>query len=250
MRTASSTLPHPPSRSAYHKARHFLALELETSGTVLTAASNHPLVVERQGPKGIERGFELRLHQDNPSAPLSPYYLQFRTPDNPKPGPLTPDIVDRSASCMQMLVAIDGLDFDAVVGVPNAGKPFAEALARFTGKPLVEMAKYEHSGKRHIASLKGKVPPSIQKVLVVDDLITAATSKLEAITILQNEGIAVDDVVVLVDREEGGYDELDEWGCRLHSVFTITELFDLFVETGRVPSQLRDDVQTYRTLQS
>lgn len=151
---------------------------------------------------------------------------------------------------MQMLIAIYGLDFDAVVGVPNAGKPFAEALARFTGKPLVEMAKYEHNGKRHIASLKGKVPASIQKVLVVDDLITVVTSKLEAIKILQNEGIAVDDVVVLVDREEGGYDELAEWGCRLHAVFTITELFNLFVETGRVSSQLRDEVQMYRALKA
>lgn len=37
--------------------------------------------------------FELKIHQTNSSAPKSPIYLDLRTPDNPKPGPLTPGFV-------------------------------------------------------------------------------------------------------------------------------------------------------------
>ena len=245
MNTASPAVQRTSSPSAYHKARNALAIELEASETVLTAYSNHPLVVERNGLNGKERGFILRLHQDNPDAPLSPFYLQFRTPDNPKPGPLTQDIIDQSASCMQMLIAINGLHFDAVAGVPRAGDPFAEALARFTGKPSIPMEKYEHNGKRHIASLKGKVPLSVKKVLLVDDLITRSDSKREAIQILRDEGMKVVDVIVVVDREQGGRDGLAALNCELHSVFTITEMFGFFLEIGKIDSRLNDDTQRY-----
>lgn len=151
------------SRAAYQKARHQLALELEDIGAVLTSASKHSLVIERQGIKGTERGFKLKLHEKNPGAPLSPFYLNLRTFDN-KSGPLTVDTVERAASCMHMMVINEGLEFDAVAGVPRAGDPFAKALAGFMKKPLITMDKYEHDGKRRIASLKNKIPLSIRKV--------------------------------------------------------------------------------------
>lgn len=236
-----------PSSAAYQKARHDLALDLETAGAVLTSASNHQLVIERQvfkGFKGMERGFKLKLHEKNPNAPLSPFYLNLRTADN-KGGPLTEELVDRSATCMHMLVINNGLEFDAVAGVPRAGDPFAEALARLTGKPRIILDKYEHGGKRSVASLKGGIPTSVGKVLIVDDLITRADSKIETVRVFQDEGIIVDDVVVLVDREQGGYDQLMEWGCHLHSVYIFSEMLDLFVMADRIQSKLRDDIKTY-----
>lgn len=232
------------SRKAYHRARRQLALELEGCGSFLTSASKHRLVIERQGTRGPERGFLLKLHEKNPDAPLSLFYLNLRTADN-KDGPLTEEIVDLSASCMHMLTINNGLEFDAVAGVPRAGDSFAKELARLTEKPLIKMVKYEHNGKRRIASLKGKVPPSVRKVLLTDDLITGADSKIEAVQVFQDEGIAVDDVIVLVDREQGGYDQLMKWGCQLHSVFTIGEMLDLYVESGKIQPQLRSDIRTY-----
>lgn len=38
--------------------------------------------------------FKLKLHEKNPDAPLSPIFFNFRTPDNPKPGPLTDEVLD------------------------------------------------------------------------------------------------------------------------------------------------------------
>jgi len=244
MNTASSVVPRTASPAAYNKARYKLALELEASGAFLTADSKHPLVVERNGPAGMERGFKLKLHEKNPNAPLSPFYLNLRTADN-KDGPLTPAIVDLAATCMHMMVVEKGLDFDAVVGVPRAGDPFAKALAGFMDKPLIMLDKYEHNGKRQIAALKGKVHLSVKKALGVDDLITKADSKVEMIRIMQNESIAVDDIAVLVDREQGGYDQLMEWGCRLHAVFTISELLDFYVDAGKMSDQLYVDIRTY-----
>src|SRR3989344_4810594 len=103
--------------SGYNKARYDLAIALLDDGAVLTAASCHPLVVERKGQNGKERGFKLKLHEKNPLAPLSPFYLNLRTPDNPKPGPLTPEVVDLGAYCMLLLARRRKLEYDVVIPV-------------------------------------------------------------------------------------------------------------------------------------
>ncbi len=241
MNTAPSALP---GTAPYHKARYNLALKLEECGAFLTSGSKHPLVVERRGHNETERGFMLKLHEKNPNAPLSPFYLNLRTADN-KDGPLTSEIVNLAATCMHMLTIRDGPAFDAVAGVPRAGEPFAEALARFTGKPCIALEKYEHGDKRKIAQIKGKIPAHVNQVLLVDDLITGADSKREAIEVLRGEELDVVDVVVLVDREQGGRNELEMMKCPLHSVFTINELLDFYSDAGKISDQLYVDIRAY-----
>ena len=124
----------------FDESRRELALALMHVGAVLTRESTHSLVVTRDGPNGPECGFRLKLHEKHPDAPLSPIFFNLRTPDNPKPGPLTPDIVELAALCMHHVAQTQCTgDFNAVVGIPNAGDPFAEALASITGLPRLGM---------------------------------------------------------------------------------------------------------------
>ena len=57
--------------------------------------------------------------------------------------------------------------------------------------------------------------------MVLDDLITTGGSKIEAIAPLAEAGLVVKDVVVLVDREQGGAEELAARGLRLHAALTL-----------------------------
>lgn len=232
----------------YLEARRELALDLEKKGAVLTAASNHQLVVERMGTNGAERGFKLKLHEKSPDAPLSPIYFNLRTPDNPKPGPLTEYLVEMAGHCMRFAIHEKNLTFDAVCGVPRAGDPFASAIARLVGVPTIQLEKSEQGGIRKIASLKGAIPASVKKAVVLDDLVTKADSKREAIEVLRDAGIEVTDIIVLLDREQGGREELRECGCTLHSVFTISELLDLYVSAGKMQPVLRSRIQSYLAL--
>ncbi len=231
--------------SAYQKARLDLAFALMDCGAFLTPASDHPRVIERQGSNGLERGFKLKLHEKNPDAPLSPFFLNLRTLDNPNPGPLTDDIVGLAARCMRRVQIAKKLRFNAVAGVPRAGDPFATKLAHYTGTACVVLEKHEHDGERSVAALKEKVPEWIRKVAVVDDLVTKADSKLEAIKVLRDQNLEVLDVIVLVDREQGGGKELSEWNCNLYSVFTITELLDLYLESGKISHPFWSRAQEY-----
>lgn len=232
--------------NAYDRARREIALALWDVGVVLTSDSIHPLIAARKSLQGIERGFKFKQHEKNPGIPLSPLYLNLRTPDNPRPGPLTPHIVDLAARCMQYLQLGKNLLFDAVVGVPRAGDPFARVLASLAGKSCFSLEKYEYGGKCCIASLKGEVPASVGMALAVDDVIAKGDSKRETFELLQSENIAITDVMVLADYEMGGREELGGWGCKLHSIFTGSELFGFYVKTKRMPSRLFDDFRIFR----
>lgn len=222
-------------------ARYNLAMALMNVGAILTSESDHPLVVTR----GDERGFKLKLHESKPSAPLSPIYLNLRTPDNPKAGPLTPEIVDLAALCMLDAVESIRSEFDSVAGLPNAGDPFAESLARYTGKPLLMLGKLTSGETRRIATITKPIPDNVMSTLLVDDLVTGADSKLEALNVVRGAGLVACNVVVLVDRGQGGRKELIEAGCDLHAVFGILELLNMYVEARKLSEATFHRIVTY-----
>jgi orotate phosphoribosyltransferase len=163
---------------------------------------------------------------------ISPLLLKFNlhTASNPRPGPLTSEIVELAATCMQALLANAGLKFDAIASVPRAGDPLARALSRFSGKECITL---EWQGE-HITSMKAPASASVQEALLVDDEILTAHSKLEAIEALRDAGIMVNNAIVLIDYEHDGCKDLERYGCTLHSVFTSTWLLDFYVDTGKI----------------
>jgi uridine monophosphate synthetase len=73
-----------------------------------------------------------------------------------------------------------------------------------------------------------------ETVVVIDDLATTGGSKFEAIEKLTSVGLVVKDVVVLVDRQSGAKESLEQAGYPMHAVLTITQLLDYWEKTGKV----------------
>lgn len=63
-------------------------------------------------------------------------------------------------------------------------------------------------------------------VVVLDDVITTGGSTLKAIEAIEREGGKVAFVAVLVDREEGGRENIENAGYSVVSAFKISELFN------------------------
>jgi orotate phosphoribosyltransferase len=100
--------------------------------------------------------------------------------------------------------------------------------------------------KTHGASgaINGAYTPG-QSALVIDDLVTRAESKLEAIRVLEANGLRVRDVAVLVDREQGGAQELAAAGYQLHAAVTLSQLLDHWRATGGIDEATYERVRAY-----
>jgi uridine monophosphate synthetase len=125
-----------------------------------------------------------------------------------------------------------GLKFDVIAGIPYTALPIATAISIAQDWPMVYARKEvkDYGTKR---KLEG-VFKSGQTALIIDDLITTGGSKFEAIEPFKEAGLKVTDIVVLVDREQGGAKILEEKGYHLHSVLGINELLDLLKSAGKI----------------
>jgi uridine monophosphate synthetase len=85
---------------------------------------------------------------------------------------------------------------------------------------------------------------------MLDDLISSGDSKLEAIKPLQQAGLEVNDVVVLIDREGGGREELEARGLTVHSVFKLRDLLDILVQYQRITIEQRSQVENFLQAQT
>jgi uridine monophosphate synthetase len=195
-----------------------------------------------------EEGFRLKIHQTNPEAPLSPIYLNLRVPENG--GTLTPEAVTEVGHEMYDLVERLGVEYDHIAGIPKAGTPFSEAFAS-TGESRGErvsqltLHKEGTGNERYITEQVEGDYRLGDSVLLIDDLITHAGTKLEAIRALRGAGLEVSDLVVLVDREQGGVAELDRHDVETHAIFTLSQMLDLYLEEGTISEEVYQEIQDY-----
>ncbi|MDY6912226.1 MAG: orotate phosphoribosyltransferase [Chloroflexota bacterium] len=102
------------------------------------------------------------------------------------------------------------------IGGPTLGAdPIVAAVAltsHLEGKPLpafiVRREPKKHGTQRHV---EGHLPPE-GTVAIVDDVITTGGSILRAITVVEKAGCKVGKVIVLLDRNQGGADDLRKRG--------------------------------------
>jgi orotate phosphoribosyltransferase len=115
-----------------------------------------------------------------------------------------------------------------ICGIPTAGIPYASVLAYLMGKPLIYARR---KSKDHGTSkmVEGLLEPG-DRVVVLDDVITTGQSILSAVNSVRLHGGVVEDVVVLIDRLEGGEGNLARNGVTLHRFTTINELTDILVD--------------------
>lgn len=179
--------------------------------------------------------FRLKLHEKKPDAPPSPIYIDLRILRS------FPDVMDSAIDVYQEL--INGLKFDVLADVPTAATPIVAILSYKMRIPMISPRKEEkkHGIKRPIDGVFSEG----QIALLVDDLITLADSKLEAISVLEENNIVVRDIVVLLDREQGGVEELKKRGYACHAAFTLRELLKFYLESKKISQQEYERTMAY-----
>ena len=162
------------------------------------------------------------------SGMTSPFYIDLRVVIS------FPDVLERIGALMAAEVRRCGAD--RIAGIPYAGLPLAVAASLAGRVPLIYPRRQEkdHGIRRHIEGLFSRG----ERVVLIDDIVTDGASKFEAIRPLEAEGLVVKDLVILIDREQGGRAVLAAKGYMLHSILTISQCFDEWERSGLVETGL------------
>jgi len=150
------------------------------------------------------------------SGMLSPVYLDLRIIIS------YPVILNRIAK--QLLALSKKLHFDRIAGIPYTALPIATAFSLISGHPMI------YSRKERKAYGTGQMIEGVwnsgDQVLIIDDLITNGDSKLETFELFLEVGLKVKDVLVLIDRKQGGREKLLGAGYKLHSAISIFDILE------------------------
>ena len=191
---------------------------------------NNELILELHQIGAVKFG-EFRLK----SGIISPVYLDLRIL-------ISHPLVLRAAA--QALAKVLGaLDFDRIAAIPYAALPIGAAVALEMNRPLIypRREKKEYGTGR---SIEGELRAG-ETAVVIDDVITTGASKIEAIEPLVAAGLNVRDIVVLIDREQGGAAELAERGYAVHAVLKMHEIMQVLKDTGKISDEEYEAVRAF-----
>ncbi|WP_185853446.1 orotidine-5'-phosphate decarboxylase [Blattabacterium cuenoti] len=147
----------------------------------------------------------------------SPIYIDFR------PIASRPDLLIKLSDLL--LHEVSSTNFELICGVPYAALPIATTLSLRSNIPLIIKRK-ENKGygtKRVIEGIYKKG----QNCLIIEDVITSGDSLLKTVIDLEKEGLIIKDIMSILDREQGGTENIKKRGYNIRTLFRIGEVLKM-----------------------
>jgi len=174
------------------------------------------------------------------SGALSPYYIDlsglFSSPKHLR------CIVDIAVEKVKEILAFEHVD--KLASIELRGALLLPGIACQLNLPCTVVRKetktYGVTGR-----IVGAEVNKGDSILFFDDVISEGLSKLEGIKPLEELGARVRNVLVVVDREQGGKENLEKLGYKVHALAKISSLVDCLYQMGRISKEQGDTVLSY-----
>lgn len=132
--------------------------------------------------------------------------------------------------------------FDLVCGVPYTALPIATCISLLYNKSMI-MRRKEKKAYGTKQQIEGKFQAG-QQCLIIEDVITTGGSIIETADELESVGLVVKDLALLIDREQGGRENLEKRNYRVHAVFTLQEILHHLLNSNMLNSTEHNIVKT------
>ena len=165
------------------------------------------------------------------SGVISPFYIDLRVIIS------YPDFLKQIADLF--IAKLEDINFDTICGVPYTALPIACAISLKQNIPmLIKRKEAKDYGTKKL--IEGQLKKG-ERCLIIEDLITSGLSILETTKALEAEGLIIQDAIVLIDRNQGGVQNIATKNIQLHSVFKIDDILNyLKIEQKITPSQYQN----------
>jgi len=110
---------------------------------------------------------------------------------------------------------------DIIAGVPVGAIPFASIVSYEKVLPMILVREYaKNHGNKNIIEGTGYVN---KNCILIEDVVTSGQSILGTIKKLESNNINIKKVIVIVDRESGGFEKIKSKGYEIESLFKLNE---------------------------
>jgi orotate phosphoribosyltransferase len=135
-----------------------------------------------------------------------------------------PDLLRALGASLAAAVREHEGEADRLAGPELGAVALAAAASLETGLPFLIVRK---EAKDHGTAnrLEGLSEPG-ECVCLIEDVVTSGGAAVEAVLVLREAGLRVSNAICVVDREEGGVDELARHAVRLWPLFRASELLE------------------------
>lgn len=171
--------------------------------------------------------FALKVHEVKIDAPLSPIYVNLRN--------LPEEVLAKIAEVLAEVPLETPQDF--CTGVPKAALVIAQKFSEVSKMPFMDVfEKVGLNTDRKIVIKEGVQPQPGTRLLVIDDVVAHGKSKLEALEAAKTVGFYVN-MLVLIDREQGGVEQVEKEGCKVYSAMKLTDILEYYMEKNMITKE-------------
>lgn len=137
--------------------------------------------------------------------------------------------------------SVQHCQFDIICGVPYTALPIATCISIKHNIPMV-MRRKEKKSYGTKQQIEGKFAEG-QTCLIIEDVLTTGGSVLETAHDLKEAGLTINDAVVLINREQGGYENLQQHHCTLHAALTLKTILTTLQNADSLTEEERSIVR-------
>lgn len=174
------------------------------------------------------------------SGDLSPYYIDLaRLLSSPKDLNV---IVQVTSKVVNQIIKKEKID--KLASIALKGALITPSIAMLANLPCVIIRKKE---KKYGATgrIVGAEVNKGDKIIFIDDVISKGISKIEGIEPLEEQGAEIKHMIVIVDREQGGKQKLEEKGYTVNSLTTISEIINILLKSEKISNEQAQKVLNY-----
>lgn len=176
--------------------------------------------------------FPLTLHKSNPHLPHSPFFCNLELIVSS-----FPSYRNKILEMLDQKIISKAIEFDYLVPVPFGANHWVAMYCRAKDKEYLIPDKKE--------PVIGGLFEEDDEVIIIEDVITSGVNAKRIAKMCKENGLKVQCILTILDREQGGVKWLEKIGYKVYSLFTVLDILSFGLNEGWIKKDDYEKAKTY-----